>query len=178
MHQAEALATEGSQKALIEFALGDIAKEREQFEQALQRFHQAVEFDPTYAGAWLNLGMCQQRLGQIADAEASFKHAIEREPNDSQAYSLLGTMYLESEQWSKAREILEQGLRVNQDSAELRVSLAMVLVAMGDDRGVEKLLDEAEEIDPDLELIQTVRQALKQTSPQKHTARKKKRHGR
>ena len=100
------------------------------------------------------------------------------DPSDSHVYSLLGTMYLESEQRSKARQILEQGLRVNQDSAELRVYLAIVLIAMGDDRRAEKLLDEAEEIDPDLEFIQTLRQALKQTSPQKHTARKKKRHGR
>ncbi len=178
LRQADALATEGSQKALIEFALGDIAKEREQFDQALQHFHQAVEFDPTYAEAWLNLGMCQQRSGQIADAEASFKRSIELDPNDFHAYSLLSTMYLESEQRSKAREILEQGLRVNQDSAELRVYLAIVLVAMGDDRRAEKLLDEAEEIDPDLEFIQTARQALKQISLQKRTARKKKRHGR
>ncbi len=87
-------------------------------------------------------------------------------------------MYLESEQRSKAREILEQGLRVNQDSADLRVFLAIVLMAIGDDRRAEKLLDEAEEIDPDLEFIQTARQALKQISLQKRTARKKKRHGR
>jgi Tfp pilus assembly protein PilF len=58
------------------------------------------------------------------------------------------------------------------------VYLAIVLMAIGDDRRAEILLDEAEEIDPDLEFIQTVRQALKQTRPQKHTARKKKRHGR
>jgi tetratricopeptide (TPR) repeat protein len=178
LRQADALATEDSQKALIEFALGDIAKEREQIDQALQHFYQAVEFDATYTEAWLNLGMCQQISGQIADAEVSFKRSIELDPNDSHAYSLLSTMYLESEQRSKAREILEQGLHVNQDSAELRVYLAIVLIAMGDDRRAEKLLDEAEEIDPDLEFIQTLRQALTQTSPQKHTARKKKRHGR
>jgi tetratricopeptide (TPR) repeat protein len=177
LRQADALTTEDSQKALIEFALGDIAKEREQFDQALKHFQQAVEYDPTYAETWLNLGICQQMLGQIADAEASFKRSIELDPHDSPAYSSLGTMYLENEQRSKAREILEQGLRVNQDSAELRVYLAVVLVAIGDDRRAEKLLDEAEEIDPDLELIQTLRQALKQTSLQKRNGRKKKRHG-
>ncbi len=178
LRQADALATEDDQKALIEFALGDIAKEREQFDQALHHYQHAVEFDPTYAEAWLNLGTSQHTLGQIAEAEASFKRSIELDPNDFHAYSSLGRMYLESEQRSKAREILEQGLRVNQDSADLRVFLAIVLMAIGDDRRAEKLLDEAEEIDPDLEFIQTVRQALKQTRPQKHTARKKKRHGR
>ena len=116
--------------------------------------------------------------GQSADAEGSIKRSLELDTHDSHAYSLLGTMYLESEQRSKAREILEQGLRVNQDSAELRVYLAMVLMAMGDDRRAEQLVDEAEDIDPDLELIQTARQALKQISPQKRTSRKKKRHNR
>src|SRR5260370_32810497 len=108
LRQADALATEESQKAIIEFSLGDIAKEREQIDQALQHFYQAVEFDATYTEAWRNLGMCQQISGQIADAEVSFKRSIELDPNDSHAYSLLGTMYLESEQRSKARQILEQ----------------------------------------------------------------------
>jgi len=39
-------------------------------------------------------------------------------------------------------------------------------------------LDEAEEIDPDLEFIQTARQALKRSSSQKPDSRKKKRSGR
>jgi len=86
--------------------------------------------------------------------------------------------YLESEQRSKAREILEQGLHINQDSADLRVFLAIVLMAIGDHRRAEKLLDEAEEIDPDLEFIQTARQALKRSSSQKPDSRKKHRSGR
>jgi tetratricopeptide (TPR) repeat protein len=178
LHQAGALPTEDDQMALIEFVLGDIAKEREQFDQALHHYQHAVEFDPTYAEAWLNLGRSQHTLGQISEAEVSIKRSIELDPNDYHAYSSLGRMYLESEQRSKAREILEQGLLVNQDSADLRVFLAIVLMAIGDHRRAEKLLDEAEEIDPDLEFIQTARQALKRSSSQKPDSRKKKRSGR
>jgi tetratricopeptide (TPR) repeat protein len=178
LHQAGALPTEDDQMALIEFALGDIANEREQFDLALHHYQHAVEFDPTYAEAWLNLGRSQHTLGQISEAEVSIKRSIELDPNDYHAYSSLGRMYLESEKRSKAREILEQGLHVNQDSADLRVFLAIVLMAIGDHRRAEKLLDEAEEIDPNLEFIQTARQALKRSSSQKPDSRKKKRSGR
>lgn len=60
---------------------------------------------------------------------------------------------MEHEQPSKSREVLEEGLRANPDSAELRAYLALVVSESGDLRAAEALLDEAESIDPDLEMI-------------------------
>jgi len=178
LRQAGASATEDEQKAIIEYALGEIAEEREHYDQALHHYQRAIEFDSNYAEAWLSLGKCQHELGQIADAEASLQRSIELDPKNFLAYSALGKIYVVSKQWSRAREILEQGLQVNPDSAELRVYLALVLLEKRDFRRAERLLDEAEDLEPDLEFIQTVRQAIKQFAPQKPNPKKKKRHGR
>ncbi len=175
LRQAEALAIDDEQKALVEFSFGDIAEEREQYDQALHHFRRAVEFDSTDAEAWLSLGKCQYQSEQTADAEASFQRSIELDPHNFRAYTALGRIYVESQQWPKAHEILEQGLQVNPDSAELRVYLALVLLEKGDRRRAEKLLDEAEDIDPELELTPMVRRALKQFGPQKPDSKKKKR---
>lgn len=67
---------------------------------------------------------------------------------------------MEHGQLTTSREVLEEGLRANPDSAEIRAFLALVISESGDYRAAEALLDEAESIDPDLEIIDMFRMLL------------------
>jgi len=60
----------------------------------------------------------------------------------------------------EARRIAEQGVQNNPESAHLRALLASVLFELGDARGAQKQIEEAEAIDPELEIIQRVRQQM------------------
>ena len=131
-----------------------------------------MKLPPAFPQIWYNIGKAQYELGNSEDAKASFERALELAPNDYRLYTLLGKIYVDNTQWPEAREILEQGLRVNPYSAELRGYLSLMWLAKGDRRRAEKLLREAEEIDPDLELIPTVRLALNQL-PQRRPAESK-----
>ena len=67
---------------------------------------------------------------------------------------------MEHGQASKARLVLEEGLRINPDSAQLRAFLALAVSESGGYRKAEELLDEAELLDPELDMVELYRLLL------------------
>jgi Tfp pilus assembly protein PilF len=63
-------------------------------------------------------------------------------------------------QLEKAMEIVEQGLRQHPDSAHLHALIAAIYSENGDRRRAQAELAEAERINPDLEIVQAVREML------------------
>ena len=160
LNQAKALNTNEDIEFAIEHSLGEIAMDQEQYDKALQHFQRVAEYDPTDAETWYDIAEAHNLLENIEEAETNYKRAIELQPDDIDFYSALSRMYMEHKQPSKSREVLEEGLRANPDSAELRAYLALVVSESGDYRAAEALLDEAESIDPDLEIIEMFRLLL------------------
>jgi Flp pilus assembly protein TadD len=58
---------------------------------ALQ-FERAVRIAPAFARGWNNLGVAQVRLGQQADAQQSYRRALELQPSFSSARRNLGNL--------------------------------------------------------------------------------------
>jgi len=95
-----------------------------------------------------------------AEAEVYYKRAIEQQPNDIRPYSELGSVYMNTNRLPDAYKIVEQGVQADPSSAHLKVLLAGVLLEMGDRRRAWAMLEEAERINPNLEIVQAVRQTL------------------
>jgi tetratricopeptide (TPR) repeat protein len=144
----------------IERSLGEIAMEREQYPKALQHFQRVADIEPTNAEAWYNIAEADNLLDNVAEAEANYTRAIALEPEIIDYYTALSRMYMEHGQTSKARAVLEEGLRVNPGSAQLRAFLALAVSESGDYRKAEELLDEAERLDPDLDMVEMYRLLL------------------
>ncbi len=71
--------------------------------------------------------------------------------------------------YAKAREIVEQGLRVYPKSAHLRALLAALTFDSGDRRRAQTLLQEAERINPNLEMVKAVRKILNEHKKRSRT---------
>ena len=171
--KAKALVNDPSDESHVEFHLGEIAMEREHYEQALSHYQRIAEIEPTSPSSWSSIADAYKKLGNVAEAEANYRRAIELQPDDADLYHMLSKMYEENDEPEKAIEVIEDGLVANPDSAVLHVYLASIYIESGDYSQAELFLDKAEEIDPSLELIQLFRQVLKFTkSMQAHNERK------
>ena len=60
-----------------------------QFVQALKLLQKAIEWNTGHFLLWLDLGRCQESLGFLGPAEASFTQARELNPNSNQALNAL-----------------------------------------------------------------------------------------
>lgn len=160
LQQAKALTTDENVEATIEHTWGKLAMEQEEYNSALRHFQRFAEIDPANADAWHHIAEAHNMLGNYEEAEANYRRFIGLQPDDDSGYIDLSRMLMENGQPSKAREVLEEGLQANPDSAKLRAYMALVLSELGEHRRAEVLLDEAERIDPDLEMVQVYRQIL------------------
>jgi tetratricopeptide (TPR) repeat protein len=158
--QARTMVTEPSDEAHIELHLGEIAMEREQYEEALSHYQHVAEHDPSSAEAWFDIAEAHNKLGNFAEAETNYKRAIELEPDNENYYIALSEMYIENQQGSKAIALIEEAIEDNPDSATLYVALASIYLRNEDYRQAAILIAKAERIDPESPDVQLARQVL------------------
>jgi Flp pilus assembly protein TadD len=68
-------------RAHVDF--GIIVAQRGLWKEAVYRWQQAVELDPTYVEAWNNLGIGYEQLGRFADARKAYDRALELAPGNT-----------------------------------------------------------------------------------------------
>lgn len=99
------------------YSLALLLAEEERLEEAVDYFQRASELNPQQSRIFYNLAIANQTLGRIESAENAYLDAIELEPNNGDfRYGLL-TLYMQQEQYLKAREqavILEEIFPNNQ----------------------------------------------------------------
>jgi tetratricopeptide (TPR) repeat protein len=70
-------------------------------------------------GAWLQIGINYESLGQLDQEEAAFLKAAEVDPNSYLPWSNLGTLYIEMHRYDKAAEALQKALSINNTDPNL-----------------------------------------------------------
>lgn len=160
LNKAKSLTSDPFEEAHIELHLGQIAMEREEYDQALSHYERAAEIQPEAAESWSNLAEANERLGNIAEAEANYRRAIELQPDDEDLWYSLSKVFSDNHEPEKAIEVIEEGIDTNPNSAVLNVYLSSVYLDMGDFDEAEIFLDRAEELDPDLEILTSYRQVF------------------
>ena len=160
--------TDPEEEAHVELHLGEIAAEREQFEEALSHYQRVVELEPNSAGGWFYVGEAHEELEHFEEAETSYKRAIELDPDSPGYYHALSSLYKKQDQPAKAMQTLEEGLAANPDSIALYLYLVTLYMEREDYLQAETMLSKAERIDPDSLDVRSFRSLLNATKS-KHT---------
>jgi len=159
--EAREFAQERDAQAQIEFDLAHIAVNQERFVDAQRYLERLAEISPNYPSLWAMLGYAHREQGNFAEAEIAFKRSMEEDPTEVRAYAELGTLYVDRNEFDKARDVFSQGIRALPLSAHLRALMAMVYIEKGDLRRAREYVQEAERLNPDLEIVQAIRELLK-----------------
>jgi tetratricopeptide (TPR) repeat protein len=157
---ARSLTSDKDEEAQIESDLANIAMMHQKYDEAISHFKRVAEINPNYDGIWLNIGLAYRRQENYDEAEAYYQRALEAQPDDIAACAELGTLYITTHQFDEALETVEQGLRYHPGSAHLHALLAAIHSEKGDRRQAQSALAEAERINPDLEIVQAMREML------------------
>jgi len=86
----EPVDVDGKSLSLFEDAIAAIDGQR--YRDAEVLLTELTAREPALSGPWVNLGMVQSELGNDEAAEASFKRAVELNPNNCAAYNELGVL--------------------------------------------------------------------------------------
>lgn len=76
-----------------EFVLGEIAREQNNYDEAIRRFKLATEYSPKFAPAFMELGRTLATTGKAADAVTALETAVKLQPANPEGHYLLATAY-------------------------------------------------------------------------------------
>ncbi len=83
-------------------------------------YKKVVEKDPQYSLAWNNLGAIYGKRGCIDNAEKAYFKAVEKKYDIPESYANLVNLYIELEEFTKARQWILKGIGHNPDNQLLK----------------------------------------------------------
>lgn len=115
--------------------------------EAAEKFRQAIEADPTHAGAHNNLGVAYERMGS-SEAKAQFTKAVQLQPDFTHAHFNLARILIKSGQISKAVAELKRTIQIDPDHVGALNMLGTALGRQQKFTEAQNYLERAVRLDP------------------------------
>ena len=121
--------------AKSQFDAGQFEESEATYLKCVYSMSQAVEIDPWYDEAWLEMAHCHLGAREYNDAAEAFRKSIEANPVYEDAdgvtvnYKELGELYAKFGFYKEANKVLTNGLMNNPGDGQMETSLADVLFA-------------------------------------------------
>ena len=118
LQEFQAELTVNSQAALAEYAMGEIYRSRQEFQQAVQHYARAMEIDPQFAGP--HIGLAQVLLAQHSPekAQPEAEAAIGLDPNNATAHYMLMLAYREQRRMAEAADEMAKFQRLQEERSK------------------------------------------------------------
>jgi protein O-mannosyl-transferase len=99
---------------------------RKKFEESLDQYRKALDYDPLYASAHNNMGGVFTDLGEIRKAAQAFRRAVENSLNDSRFRNNLGYALLRLGNMKEAEKEFSESLNINTQNKDALKGLGYI----------------------------------------------------
>ncbi|MDZ7372987.1 MAG: tetratricopeptide repeat protein [candidate division KSB1 bacterium] len=106
------------------FALGRLFYLRSMWGEALRYLERARQQESDFVGTWILCGIAYLRQDSLSQAEAIFREAASRFPNEAQLHFLLGNTLMRQRRPQEAVEFFEKASRLDPDDEDFLLGLA------------------------------------------------------
>jgi len=128
--------------------------------EATQYLEQAIELQPDYVDALVNLGIVRAGQGATDVAGELFQRAVDADPNHPNALSNLGTYHLQRGAFGDAVNVLARAAAVAPGRADVAANLAAAYFQTGNVEEARRFAQRALSIDPGQPMARQVLNAL------------------
>ena len=122
-------------------SLGNLEIARRRLDEAEAAFRRALDIDPAWVPAWVNLADLQRGLGREGQAEASLRAALAQVPDAAEAHHALGLSLIRQRRYGEALEALETAWQTDPGSAQFGYVYAVGLHSRADVQGAVQVLE-------------------------------------
>ena len=144
-------------------ALAHSYLEVENYRTALSYLWDLVRREPIDVQAWLMLARCNVALDKLTDAKQAAEQAVELDPDNIDAQTMLGFVLFRQENWPEARRALAAAYQVDRTDAVVLCLLGQLLEENGSLRRAAEYYKRALVIGPDDALARHLYEQLRMT---------------
>jgi tetratricopeptide (TPR) repeat protein len=118
LQEFEAELAVNSQAAPAEYAMGEIYRSQQDFQQAVQHYARAMEIDPQFAAPHIGLAQVLLTQHSAEKAQPEAEAAVRLDPNNATAHYTLMLAYREQRKMAEAGEEMAAFQRLQQESSK------------------------------------------------------------
>ncbi|MFH1277313.1 MAG: tetratricopeptide repeat protein [Candidatus Eisenbacteria bacterium] len=142
------------------FNLGTNKARRGEYREAIDLLERAVDMEPGYLRAYLNLARAYEESGDPGTAERVLSAMVERMPEEAEAHRGLGGYLARGERFDEAAGAYRRSLELDPSDSETWSRLAFLLGRSGDEAGAREAIERALAHDPENEAALRLKEAL------------------
>ena len=101
-------------------------------DEAERAYRRALQLDPNFTHAYINLGRLLHRQLNLVDAEKLYREATTKEPSSAVAHFNLGVVLEDQDDRAAAKQAYLRSLRLDPNGADAHYNLARLLEQEGD----------------------------------------------
>lgn len=143
---------EGHGSEEVYFYLGNASYETGDLNGAIVAFSRAIELDPKYFKAMVNLALMYDEQQKYSLAIETFEKAAKIEPENPDVWSQLGNSYYGQGKYEKAMELYRKSLSLDPNSAHALYSIGVAFADAGIFREAVRYWSRVSQLEPDSEL--------------------------
>jgi serine/threonine protein kinase/tetratricopeptide (TPR) repeat protein len=134
--------------ASVHTTLGLIAQGQNKYEEAAKEFQRALTLDSTSESARRGLAYSYESMGKNADAEATYKQAIEARKDYWGEYSALGSFYANTARYEDAAAQFRRVIDLAPENVRGYTNLGAIYILQGKTQQAEAVLQKSLGIEP------------------------------
>jgi tetratricopeptide (TPR) repeat protein len=157
----EYLIESDKETAEVYFYLGNAQYSMGKLEDAKASFERAIELDPDFYKAMVNLALVLEDKGDYQQAEKTYLDAIEVNPGDALAMSHLGSLHYAQGDFERAIDLYRKALEVDPECAQAYYNMGVAFADARIFREAIRLWERVVELDPDGKLGENAGQNVK-----------------
>lgn len=127
----------------LQTLLANIYKKSGDHKKAIVYLRKALESNPNYETAWVNLGIIHRQLGQLDEAEKCYKNAERIAPEDPYLMTSLGALYFHRKEPQKGINYFKKSIELEPDLNTSYGNLAYAYLSLGQADKASHWLEEA-----------------------------------
>jgi tetratricopeptide (TPR) repeat protein len=143
---------EGHPTKELYFQLGNAYYENGDLPGATSSFSKAIEMDPKYFKATVNLALMYDEQEKWTQALETFEQAAKLDPNNPDVWSHMGNTYYSQGQYGKATELYRKALKMKPDATHALYSMGVAFADAGIFREAVRYWSRVSQLEPDSDL--------------------------
>lgn len=140
---------DGFAHAIHDNNVGKQLQDEGKLEEARVYYQKALQAQPNYPEALLNLGLLAMACGELGEARTRLEAALQAKPDFAQAHLGLGVLAARTNRLPEAQQHFREALRIDPESAEAHNNLGLLLLQLRKPKEAQKCFETALRQQPD-----------------------------